>query len=237
MQTATATYDEGHAMTDDTRPSALAAVQSLATAPPGSGLSKYAMLIRVLVISVPVIGAVPTAMNLYQAWKLGISPSEVSHRLAQYDLAIKNFDCRIDYKALNAGDGVRIDAGACPSSGDIQIKITPPSGKATIEWIAFNSLNRTSSARMSGVSGWLVSSAAAQEAPSAAGAGSGLTPVRVAQAGQQVLCKSLVSRTQSVQVISEGGKCFRETVSLVHGKVEKREEVPCNTSCPAPMKG
>lgn len=224
-------------MSDQQPVSALAAVEKLATAPPGSRLSTYALLIRVLVISVPVIGAIPTAMNLYQAWKLGISPSEVSHRLAQYDLAIKNFDCRIDYKALNAGDGVRIDAGACPSSGDIQIKITPPSGKATIEWIAFNSLNRTSSARMSGLPGWLVSSASAQEAPAATSAGGGFTPIRVAQAGQQVLCKSLVSRTQSVQVISESGKCYRETVSLVHGKVEKREEVPCNTSCPAPMKG
>lgn len=218
-------------MSDQHSPSALAAVEKLATAPPGSRLGTYATLIRVLVISVPVIGAIPTAMNLYQAWKLGISPSEVSHRLAQYDLAIKNFDCRIDYKALNAGEGVRIDAGACPTSGDIQIKITPPSGKATIEWIAFNSLNRASPARAGGF-GWLIPSAAAQEA-----SGGGFTPLRVAQAGQQVLCKSLVSRTQSVQVISEGGKCYRETVSLVHGKVEQREEVPCNTSCPAPMKG
>lgn len=223
-------------MSDQHSPSALAAVEKLATAPPGSRLGTYAMLIRVLVISVPVIGAVPTAMNLYQAWKLGISPSEVSHRLTQYDLAIKNFDCRIDYKALNAGDGVRIDAGACPTSGDIQIKITPPSGKATIEWIAFNSLNRASSTRTSGLANWLISPAAAQEAPQASGTGA-VPPVRIAQAGQQVLCKSLVSRTQSVQVISEGGKCFRETVSLVHGKVEKREEVPCNTSCPAPIKG
>ena len=47
----------------------------------------------------------------------------------------------------------------------------------------------------------------------------------------EVVCQSLLSKTQLVRVVKEGGKCFREVLSPVRGSVESREEVPCETKC------
>ena len=55
-------------------------------------------------------------------------------------------------------------------------------------------------------------------------------PMRVAQASMEVVCQSK-TKDSVIRVVKDGGKCFRETVSLFKGTVEKREEVPCNTQC------
>ncbi len=49
----------------------------------------------------------------------------------------------------------------------------------------------------------------------------------------EVVCQSLVSKSQLVRIVKEDGKCFRETMSPVRGSVDKREEVPCETKCTA----
>ena len=56
-------------------------------------------------------------------------------------------------------------------------------------------------------------------------------------AGHQVVCQAMPTRGQIVRVVQFEGKCFRETFSPFVGKVEKRESVPCNTTCPATHKG
>jgi hypothetical protein len=66
-----------------------------------------------------------------------------------------------------------------------------------------------------------------------ANAAEGDAPVRLAQAPMEVVCQALVSKMQLVRIVKEGGKCFRETMSPVRGSVDKREEVPCETKCPA----
>lgn len=211
----------------------------------GSGpLSKTFLFARVAAIGAAIAGAFPTGMNLYQSWTHGIPYTEVSHRLAQHDLWIKNFECKIDYRALNTGQGTRVDVGACPKSGDIAIKISAQNGKATYEWIPFEKLQKASASL------WpvnqlfgdlLIATAQAQQGsaptPSApaspiASASSAAAP-RLAQAasGMQVVCEALPSKTQLIRIVNDAGKCFRETISPYQGKVEKREEVPCTTTC------
>ncbi len=114
------------------------------------------------------------------------------------------------------------------------------SGKATYEWIPYQKLQKASASL------WPVdlligtAQAATSETPPLAPAPpAGNAPgMRLAQAapGMQVVCESLQSKTQLVRVVNEGGKCFRETIAPYQGKVERREEVPCSTTCKAPGK-
>ena len=200
-------------------------------------MSKTFLFARVAAIGAAIAGAVPTATNLYQSWTHGIPYAEVAHRLSQHDLWIKNFECKIDYRALNTGQGTRVDVGACPRTGDIAIKLSTQSGKATYEWIPFDKLQKASASLWPPnlvLGELLIGAAHAQEAaggrspPIASPA-----PIRLAQAasGMQVVCEALPSKTQLIRVVNDAGKCFRETISPYQGKVEKREEVPCNTTC------
>lgn len=205
-------------------------------------LAKPLLVARVIAIAAAVGGAIPTATTFYQSWQHGVPYSEVSHRLSQYDLWVKNFNCKIDYRSLHTGQGTRIDAGACPQSGDIALKLTTPSGQAAYEWIAFDKLQKAHASAKAAFWSLVVSPAVAEEvsaqarqqvaqAPGAPGAGP-------APGGSslQVLCQTLQSKSQIVRVVNEGGKCFRETFSPFQGRVEKRDAVPCNTQCP-PGKG
>jgi len=190
---------------------------------PTSGLHR---LVKAFAIAVPVIGATPTAYNLYQSYQNGIPYSEVSYRLAQHDLWVKNFDCKFEYKALTTTHGSRVDVGACPKTGDISIKVTAQNGEASYEWLAYDKLKRP--AKAASFMDLVVPPAEAGEA-SAAVVGSPAS-FRMAQAGMEVVCQSMVGK-QIVRVVRDAGKCYREQLSPFAGKVERREEVPCTTTC------
>lgn len=192
---------------------------------------------RILAIAVACLGAIPTGYNLYMSFMHGIPYSQVSHRLEQYDLWVKNFDCKIDYRTVSAGDkGTRVDVGACPKSNDIALKLTTQDGKSTYEWIAYNQLEQAS--KLSSIFSLFVSEAQAEEAPKADAAAQPL--VRMAQSApgpMQVRCEAMVQPGQVIRIVAEGGKCYREHISAMRGKLDKREEVPCNTQCPPRAKG
>lgn len=215
-------------MANSTEPSLLAAV---AQETKGGPLSRTFFAARVIAIVAAVGGAIPTAMSLYHGWQHGIPFAEVPHRLGQADLWSKNFDCKIDYKALSAEGGTRVDVGACRKSGDISIKVSTAEGRSTYEWIAFDQLQKAT--KTAGLMGLIVGTANAQErSPLMRGEGQ----TQSAQS-MQVVCQSMTGKGQISRIVNEGGKCFRETVSAFKGSVDKREEVPCNTQCPPAGKG
>ncbi len=204
-------------------------------------LARPLFLARMLAIAVAILGAVPTGYNLYMSYMHGIPYSQVSHRLEQYDLWVKNFDCKIDYRSVGAGQGTKVDVGACPKSGDIALKLTTPSGKAAYEWIAFEQLEKaTKSASLLSL---IATEAFADESPKGpqvgrsqqtvvAAAGSVVQFAQATGGGQlQVLCQVMPEKGKVIRIVNEGGKCYREHFSAFQGKVEKREEVQCNTPC------
>jgi hypothetical protein len=201
-------------------------------------LARPLLVARVVAITAAVAGAYPTAMNMYQSWQHGIPFSQVSHRLAQSDLWGKNFECKIDYKAISTGQGTKIDVGACPKSGDILVRVTATTGKSAYEWIPAARLQQASMAAASSLMSLFVTPAVAGEMPAKNGeaAAPGARNMQVAQASLQVVCQAMQGKSQIIRIVNEGGKCYRETFSPIVGKVEKREEVPCNTACPAPAK-
>lgn len=181
-------------------------------------------LLKTAALVVTILGAIPTAVTVYQAWQYKVPFSQVSHRLAQYDLWVKNLDCKIDYKALNTSQGTKVDVGACPTTGDIAIKISAQDGKSTYEWIAYNQLQKPGVQPPASLIDLIIGVAQADALGNR---------VQLAQSGMEVVCQSLVSKSQLVRVVKEDGKCYRETMSPVRGSVDKREEVPCATKCTA----
>ncbi len=186
-------------------------------------IGRLVPLLRMIAIGVPVAGAVPTGITLYHSFKHGIPYSQVSHKLEQYDLWVRNMDCAIEYKDMSATPNTKINIGVCPSNGDISIKVAMPEGKAIVEWIAFDRLKQANA-----LLNLLVSAAYAEE--------SAATEPRwwLAQASAQVVCQGWEGNAKIVRIVREGGRCFRETISPYQGHVDKRAEVPCNTSCPPP---
>ena len=228
-------------MTDHPAKAVLSAMSEDAMRGP---LARPLLIARIVAISAAIAGAVPTAMNVYQSWKHGIPYSQVSHRLGQYDLWVKNFECKIEYKANSTAQGTRVDVGACPKSGDIAIKLTAANGKAAYEWIGAEQLQKSTAAEASSLL-WLVVSPALAGEPSSlshspalptAGGAPALRSLQLSQSSIEVVCQTMQPKAQIVRIVNEGGKCYRETFSPFVGKVEKREEVPCTTACPAPAK-
>lgn len=186
-------------------------------------------LIKLAVFVVSVAAAVPTAQNLYYSWKHDVPFTQVSHRLTQYDLWMKNLDCKIDYRALSTAGGTKVDVGSCAKSGDIAIKVTS-NGKATYEWIAYDALQKPGVTSAASLMNLLISSAHAQGRSDQDEATTSGNQTRVAQAGMEVVCEAKV-KDAIVRIVKEGNKCFRETVSPFKGSVDKREEVACDTQC------
>ena len=181
-------------------------------------------LLKTVALVVTIVGAIPTAITAYHAWQYKVPFTKVPHRLAQYDLWMKNLDCQIEYKALDTAQGTKLDVGACPSTGDIAIRIESTDGKTTYEWIAYNELQKPGEEAPTNLIDLFIGVARADTA--------GQKSVRTAQA-MEVVCQSLVTKNQLVRVVREGDKCFREELSPMRGSIDKREEVPCDTQCKA----
>lgn len=198
--------------------------------PAGRMLKRLLPVIQFGVLCVSVAAAIPTAQNLYYSWKHNIPFNEVSHKLTQYDLWMKNLECKIEYRALSTASGGRVDVGACPKTGDIAIRVASGSGEMHYEWIAGETLKKTKTA---GLMDLIFPAAMAEERILPARdpeAGLPAGSFRVAQAGMEVMCQKR-SGDKIVRVIKDGDKCFRETVSPFKGSVEKREAVACGTGC------
>ncbi|MDQ8700558.1 hypothetical protein [Hyphomicrobium sp. LHD-15] len=187
-------------------------------------VQRFVPFLKTAALVVTIVGAVPTAITAYHAWQYKVPFTQVSHRLAQYAIWERNIDCQIEYKALSTSQGTKVDAGACASTGDISLKVSTSDGKATYEWIAYNQLQKPGEVPPSGFLDLIIGAARADTAASQG--------TRVAQS-LEVVCQTLVSKTQLVRVVKEGGKCFREIMSPMRGSVDKREEVPCETKCTA----
>jgi hypothetical protein len=208
------------------------ALAAMLPTPVGNMLGRALPLIKAGVLMVSVAAAIPTANNLYYSYKHGIPFDQVSHRLAQYELWMKNLECKIDYRAISAANNTKIDVGACAKTGDIAIKVSGAQGQAAYEWIALNRLQKPTT-QASSLLNLLIGSAQAQTSDRSLKASPPAT-FQLAQAGSQtgmeVMCEKR-DGAKILRIVKDGGKCFRETLSPLKGALDAREEVACTTKC------
>lgn len=194
---------------------------------PSHPLNRSLSVIKLLVLAVSVAAAIPTARNLYFAWKNDVPFSQVDHRLAQAALLEKNFDCKIDYRSLVTQGTARVEVGSCAKTGDISIRVKGPSNQVNYEWIAFDRLPKPMSTNTASVLDLMVTRAvAAESAPRLA-----LDESFDMAQDMSVLCQAK-SGDNVIRVVQSGGKCVQETVSIFRGSVEKSQPVPCDKACP-----
>ncbi|MGI9425305.1 MAG: hypothetical protein ACR2PA_19085, partial [Hyphomicrobiaceae bacterium] len=198
--------------------------------------SNWPNIVRAIAILIPVVAAIPTVFDLYTAIREDIPFWEVRWRLKQGELSRRNWDCQpqMQYAKLanlKAGESDKslIFASACPKSGDTHVRLhrSTTTGPSQL-WISYNEL----SAQRRGFR-WVdivFGSSSANAAEPAKTMGS--SRLRMAQAASfEVMCTALASRDKIIQVVKEGGQCFKEEVSPYGGKVGKREPVACTTKC------
>ena len=93
----------------------------------------------------------PTLLNAFRAWYFGVPYDQVSRRLAQYELWMKNFDCDIAYKRVTTpidGDANKTtDIGICPKTGDISMKVTRADGAASYQWFKLDDFSFSKAAK------------------------------------------------------------------------------------------
>lgn len=222
MTVAAADFGEGEAMFQNSQNSTLTAIAQHG----GVAVNRTLRLVQFGVLAVSVAAAIPTARNLYYSWKNNVPFDQVEHRLNQAALWEKNFDCKIDYRALSTSTNTKVEVGSCGKTGDISIRVTGAKGQTNYEWIAFEQLPKPA-VQTAGFLDLFISKAYAGEPQPASNA-----PVVLAQAATEVVCQTKTKDTVT-RIVKDAGKCFRETVSLFKGSVEKREEVPCTTQCGA----
>jgi hypothetical protein len=168
---------EAHFMTD----------QSTASSASHALFGTITPLVKTIALIVTIAGAIPTAITAYYAWDLKVPFTEVPHQLAQNKILMRNFDCvpKIKYNNLTTSGGTVVDAGACPKTSDILLRISAPGYNPTYEWIAFNQLTKPGDEPPSGLLDLLFGIAHAEDSAKS---------MRLAQGTFQVVCQTLVSK-------------------------------------------
>ena len=170
----------------------------------GVAVNRAMEIAKVAVLVVSVAAAVPTAQNLYYAFKTGVPFNQVQHRLTQAALWEKNFDCKIDYRPLGSNSSRKVEVGSCTKTGDISIRVSS-GGQTNYEWIAFEQLPKPAT-QSAGLLDLFVSSAFAAEGSAKT---SDTAPMVVAQAGgMEVICQSK-TKDSIIRIVKDGPKCFR----------------------------
>ncbi|GAB4225193.1 MAG: hypothetical protein Kow0032_00440 [Methyloligellaceae bacterium] len=175
------------------------------------------------------LGAIPTAIDLYKAFDYDVGYSDVKHAEEQRALWIKNFACaqNLSYQQVKTADGLTVQVGAC-TNGDVLIEVIQPDQRRILEWISLERIKTAAAASALP----LIATAHAGPVVQQAGDSSRAAPFRLAQAQVSVKCQTLASPSKIIRIVSENGKCFREEIEVLKGRVSSRKEVPCSTSCP-----
>ncbi len=175
-------------------------------------------------------GAVPTVMDIYNAWKYDVKYSTVRHAEEQRALWEKNFACTssLNYQKVRTDKDVEVQVGAC-NNGDVLISVLQPNGEKIVEWVSIEKLRNASA-----TAGLLVGTAFA----------TGLAPqhiyskrnrqsnVHLASGKVETVCQELIkSKAMISRIVKENNVCYGEIVSMMKGSVSKRISVPCNTQC------
>lgn len=168
-----------------------------------------------------ILGAIPTGIDLYKAFAYDIEYSNVQHAEEQQRLWMKNFACAqsMSYQQVKTTEGITVQVGAC-TNGDVLIEVVPLNATKILEWISLDRL-RTAS----------VTSSLSLIGMAHAGPFKGGGSIRLAQTGNGVVCQAMQGSSKIVRVVRENGKCYREEIEVLKGKVVNRREVPCSAGC------
>jgi len=222
----------GAEMSNDKRDDLVSKAEEWVEPEKGSALHVMKRVVQLGILAVSIVAAIPTLINLYHSYTQGVPFERVNHLLAQQKMWQTQGACmpEIKFDELTTGQKTKVFVGACPQSGDILFRLVSNNGQINHEWFPLKNFEVASETGFSLID-WLVSRAKASERSSDG-------RIRLAQASTfSVVCQVMQPENTMVRIVKEGSVCYRETMSLFTGAVSGREQVPCNSSCPAPANG
>lgn len=189
---------------------------------------KMSSLVRAIAIGVPILGAIPTAINVFVGWRQDIPWWDVPRQVENAKLWERNAGCKYEYKPFTGSSRTALHVAPCTKTGDLSLMITAKGRDPAYHWIAYDSLRKPGEDL----------SFFEHLIPPLNAAETGQQSLRVAQAAEtaiSVLCQKQDGKN-IVRTLKQGETCYRETFSPFKGRVEQREDVDCATACPEPAK-
>lgn len=152
----------------------------------------------------------------------------------QQRLQQKNLVCAINMKRsmVKGENDTTIRYGTCENQ-DVLVEVYPRNKPAYQHWLTDENLNNGEKRSTSLFS---LAALAGTVKPSDVPAPSN-SSVRPAQIELKTLCQGWqdpAKQVKMVRVTDEGGQCYRELINVLSGRVEIREQVPCDTQCQQP---
>jgi hypothetical protein len=168
-----------------------------------------------------IVGAVPTAIDLYQAWVLGIKWGQVPFAVQQRELWEKNLMCATKPgQEIQTEQQIVVRIQAC-ESGDVLVTAFPPGVDGRSVWMPAEGFQASASAF------GLFGAALAQDAPQTGQS----TQIRAFSVQCQEWAEGGPSSGLLIRIVTEGNVCFKEQVNIFTGAITLREEAACNAAC------
>lgn len=150
----------------------------------------------------------------------------------QQRLQQKNLLCAVSMTrhAVETDNDTSIRYGVC-ANNDVLVEVYPASKPAFQQWLSPENIvgmagAKTSSLFPSAIAATLGIAPGGHGAPALIGTPAQMTLKTMCQAWENP-----ARQVRLVRVTNEGGKCFRERINVLSGRVELREQVPCETTC------
>ncbi len=150
----------------------------------------------------------------------------------QQRLQQKNLVCAINMArhAVPGEHQTSLRYGVCDNN-DVLVEVYPDAKPAYQQWVSPENVITAGQARTSG----LFSAAFAAALPVRPAAAPNMSvPVQMTL---KTLCQAWQDGSRQVKMVrvtDEGGTCYRERINVLSGRVEIREQVPCDAKCDAP---
>ena len=168
-------------------------------------------------LAMSLLAAIPTIVETFNSMKYQVPWGQSSVAKEQDDLWRINLSCTsVPLDPLLTAHNIEVDATIC-QSGDVLVRIFPPSGKKFYKWVALNKvINEQSSMN------WFSKNAYAS---------SGQEPILLALNGT-IICQKYLSPGRVLRRISvQGQGCFDEVVNTYTGVVESTTPASCDAGC------
>lgn len=145
----------------------------------------------------------------------------------QQKLQQKNLMCSLNMqRSMVRVDTANLQYGVCDNA-DVLITVYPDKKPAYQQWLTPENFREEG-----GVASLIGAAyAATMPMPQRTQTEAAAFPV---QMQIKTICQNWVDKarqTKLLRVTNEGGRCFRERINVVSGRVEIRENVPCDTKC------
>jgi hypothetical protein len=146
----------------------------------------------------------------------------------QQKLQQRNLNCSLNMsRSLVRSGDVTLQYGVCPNN-DVLVAVYPDNKPAYQQWLTPENFVETAS--IADLIGKAYAATPPVSRPKQA-TSSGALPVQIQL---KTICQDWqdkAKQTKIVRITDEGGRCFREVINVVSGRVEIREKVECDTKC------